>query len=176
MMFRNKLARIILAFAALAALLGVACSLGISPTPITLEHTVIETVEVTRIVEVTQQVVVTELVESTLAVGGYPAAMLEGRWEETWGVGDDTDVTYHDVYEISADPNGEITVVCPDRPEYVFEPGIFDGKTLEVSFVNGEYVVTYRMHFDESGSMMIGTAETNHGVLARVVWAKLEDG
>jgi hypothetical protein len=57
-------------------------------------------------------------------------AAISGKWEETWGVGEQTNVNYADVYIITINKQGQASIVCPQRKNYVFEKTDFDGKKI----------------------------------------------
>lgn len=99
--------------------------------------------------------------------------VLVGQWEEYWGVGDRSDVTYHDVYEMTLGEEKEVQITCPDRPDYKFEKITFDGTTLNVRLDNEGFFIDYVLTFAEDQTLLTGTAKTKNDTY-RVVWAKLK--
>lgn len=102
-----------------------------------------------------------------------PETVLVGQWEEYWGVGDHSDVAYHDVYEITLGGNKEIQITCPDRPDYEFKQITFDGAALSLRLDNSGFLIDYVLTFAEDQTLLTGTAETEKDTF-RVVWAKLK--
>lgn len=110
------------------------------------------------------------------------AAVLTGKWEETWGVGEQTNVNYADVYIISVDKQGKASIVCPQRKNYVFEQVNFDGKKItthllikDLKYGAGDAWVDYSLELQDDKKVFKGTALTKAGKKASIIWKKIAD-
>lgn len=104
---------------------------------------------------------------------------IAGEWEETWGVGEETNVDYSDVYLITMNSKNKPTIQCPKRKNYLFEQTTFDGKKLfthliikDLKFDAGDSWVDYTMEFQEKENSFKGIALTKAGKKASIIWAR----
>ncbi len=107
-------------------------------------------------------------------------AAISGKWEETWGVGEQTNVNYADVYIISIDKQGRANINCPQRANYLFEQTSFDGKKISTHLVikdlkygAGDAWVDYSLELQEDKKVFRGTALTKAGKKATISWKKI---
>lgn len=104
---------------------------------------------------------------------------ITGQWEETWGVGEQTNVDYADVYVITTDKQNKPAITCPKRKNYVFEQTTFDGKRIithlvikDLKYGAGDAWVDYNLEIQEDKSFK-GTALTKAGKKATIIWKKI---
>jgi hypothetical protein len=97
------------------------------------------------------------------------AAIVAGSWSETWGVGGETDVAYHDVYEIKGSGTA-LAIACPARPNYVFQKISLEGDRLVVQIENRGLVIDYDLRLHPSGTKLVGRAKTSKGTDVPIVW------
>lgn len=109
-------------------------------------------------------------------------AAISGRWEETWGVGGQTNVNYADVYIINIGKQGEPSIVCPQRKNYVFEKIAFDGKKItthliikDLKYGAGDAWVDYSLELQDDQRTFKGTAITKAGKKAVISWKKITE-
>ena len=102
-----------------------------------------------------------------------------GSWAETWGVGEDTNVDYSDVYLIEKQ-GGNFKMTCPKRKNYLFESVSFDGKELKAKLIIKDLKydaddtwVDYSMQLQDNQQSFKGTALTKAGKQAKILWTKL---
>ena len=82
-----------------------------------------------------------------------------GNWREFWGVEGETDVTYHDEYQVGM--NGAQAFVVPmnqEDPDQINTVAI-DGDSLDL-VIHTSFDVHYLLHLDAGGATMSGTATT----------------
>jgi hypothetical protein len=95
---------------------------------------------------------------SAPALGAYC-----GGWQETWGVNEVTDVTYHDIYLVDL-RGSALTFAAPGQPHYDFRRVELLADHLEVELVNRssglDFVIVYDMVMDRDGQAMQGVATT----------------
>ena len=96
-----------------------------------------------------------------------------GSWRETWGVGEETDVDFQDVY-VFAIHGGALTASCPEKDSYVFGDVQVDGDRLQVQLVNGSVVIDYDMRFAPSGQQFDGKAVTSEDVHRTIRWDRAD--
>ncbi|HOU90119.1 MAG TPA: hypothetical protein PLU22_03690 [Polyangiaceae bacterium] len=86
-----------------------------------------------------------------------------GGWQETWGVNEVTDVTYHDIYLVDL-RGSALTFTAPGQPHYEFRRVELLADHLEVELVNPssgmDFVIVYEMVMDPDGEAMQGVATT----------------
>jgi hypothetical protein len=106
---------------------------------------------------------------------------LSGEWEETWGVGEKTNVDYSDVYTITINSKGKPVINCPKRKNYQFEQTSFDGKKLlthliikDLKFDAGDSWVDYTMELEAGSNNFKGSALTKAGKKASILWKKVK--
>lgn len=109
-------------------------------------------------------------------------AAISGKWEETWGVGEQTNVNYADVYIITINKQGQASIVCPQRKNYVFEKIAFDGKKItthllikDLKYGAGDAWVDYSLELQDDQKVFKGTAITKAGKKAAISWKKITE-
>jgi hypothetical protein len=103
-----------------------------------------------------------------------PRTAMVGQWEEYWGVGDNSDVTYNDIYDITLDSNDEIQMTVVESPQYKFRNIVFDGRNLSFQLDNNGFLIDYALTFGNDLSLLTGIAETSADKRFRIVWAKIK--
>lgn len=107
------------------------------------------------------------VVAPALGCGGKPAPAAPsearpaqlGAWREFWGVEGETDVTYHDEYEVAM--SGGQPVVRPrnqEHPDDIRSVRI-DGDAFDL-VIHTSFDVHYQLRLDPGGDSMSGTATT----------------
>ncbi len=103
-----------------------------------------------------------------------PAAVQKsvvGNWREFWGVDGDTDVTYHDEYQVGL--NGDHGFVLPmnqEHPDQINTVTI-DGDSLDL-VIHTSFDVHYQLHLDAGGDSLSGTATTPDKVIP-IRWERI---
>ena len=100
---------------------------------------------------------------------------LAGSWSETWGVEGESDVGYHDVYEIGG-TGSKLVVSCPARPYYQFRKVELQGARLVVELENDGLVIHYDLTLDPAGEKLVGRATTSAGTDVSIVWDRVRKG
>lgn len=98
----------------------------------------------------------------------------EGKWTETWGVGQKTDVNYHDRYTIAADSDGRREITCQSSDHFRFIDVVFDKDLLTFKMINmtGNDTLPYVLRLNKKSSKMIGTAISVRGEKTNIEWAR----
>jgi hypothetical protein len=105
---------------------------------------------------------------------------INGSWSENWGAGEETNVTYSDVYVIKQITESKIEISCPKRQNYVFEEVSFDGNKVTIRLVikdlkygQEDSWVKYDLDLQQNKSSFVGTAQTKAGKKVKIIWTKL---
>lgn len=106
--------------------------------------------------------------------GTFDADRVVGTWVETWGEPGNSDVDYHDVYELRVE-NHRLVITCPEKPMYTFERVTFDGKRLFVRLENSGVVIKYALDYERAVRRFRGSAATSRGNNVPIVWELLGD-
>lgn len=96
--------------------------------------------------------------EVTAPKPSEPATVV-GRWREFWGVEGQTDVVYHDEYEVGYD--GDVPFVLPlnqEHPDKISRVTMNDNALDLV--IETAFEVHYQLRLDPGGASMSGTATT----------------
>lgn len=82
-----------------------------------------------------------------------------GLWREQWGIPGETDVDYHDEYEVGMD-NGRAYVIprSQEHPDEIQSVRI-EGDTLDL-VIHTSFDIHYVLRLDPGGASMSGTATT----------------
>ena len=107
------------------------------------------------------------------APAASPLQRFVGTWRETWGVGEETDVDYQDVY-VFALAGATLSASCPEKPSYEFGAVTIDGDRLQVQLVNAPVVIDYDMRLAPSGQQLDGTAVTSEAVHRTIRWDRAD--
>ncbi len=111
--------------------------------------------------------------EQRAPVASAPLQRFVGTWRETWGVGEETDVDFQDVY-IFALAGGSLSASCPEKESYEFGAVKIDGDRLRVQLVNGEVIIDYDMRLAPTGQQFDGTAVTSEDIHRTIRWDRAE--
>jgi hypothetical protein len=102
----------------------------------------------------------------------------EGRWIENWGVGQETDIDYHDRYTISKDElSKSMKIWSTDKDHYRFCDVVVNGNVLELKLVNtmGYDTMPYRLVMEPGNNKMTGYAYSVHGRKMNIEWLREEE-
>lgn len=104
-----------------------------------------------------------------------PADKIVGTWKETWGVGQDTDVNYHDIYIININIWNKVQISAPDRKTYKFQNISYENRRLKFELINttGDYVMPYDLVLDKGGDKMVGKARSIKGKQVNIEWNRV---
>jgi hypothetical protein len=108
---------------------------------------------------------------ATATVAARPTVL--GKWREYWGTPGETDVTYHDEYEVG-DKDGQPYVVplAQDHPD-VINTVTIKGDDLDL-VIQTAFEVHYQLHLDAGGATMSGTATTPDKTVP-IRWERITD-
>jgi hypothetical protein len=101
----------------------------------------------------------------------------EGHWTENWGVGQETDIDYHDKYIIKKDEvTGMMRIWSADKDQYRFCDVSADGNVLELKLVNttGYDTMPYHLVMEKGNNKMTGYAYSVHGRKMNIEWFRDE--
>lgn len=102
----------------------------------------------------------------------------EGRWIENWGVGQETDINYHDRYTISKDELSQsMKIWSTDKDYYRFCDVMVNGNVLELKLVNtsGYDTMPYHLEMEPGNNKMTGWAYSVHGRKMNIEWLREEE-
>lgn len=85
-------------------------------------------------------------------------AHLVGTWREFWGAPGETDVTYHDEYQVTFADGVAGVVSMSDHPDEIKSVTI-DGHSLDL-VIHTAFDVHYQLHLEADGNNLTGTATT----------------
>lgn len=104
-----------------------------------------------------------------------------GSWKETWGVGQETDVKYNDVYVIGLVSGSGLSVACPEKKQYRPQNVEQDGNRLSFrleirddKYATGGSHVDYKLNLQRDRRTLEGTATTNEGKQFNIRWDKTQ--
>ncbi len=83
-----------------------------------------------------------------------PKEKIVGEWKEYWGVGQETDVTYSNTYEIQITAEGEIILKC--------------------KIPNEKFYIYYKMKLSSDGKWMEGPISNSRNQTDYVKWEKIK--
>lgn len=97
-----------------------------------------------------------------------------GKWSETWGVGQETDVAYHDKYTITRTADGAKEISCQSNEAYRFIDVVFEKMFLTFKIVNtsGNDTLPYSLQIDKKSKKMKGHAYSIRGVKTNIEWIR----
>jgi hypothetical protein len=132
----------------------------------------------TSVVEETEQAAETatsqtEEVTEQPAQAATGKEALVGRWKETWGVGQVTDVTYNDIYVITLGEDGKLSFSCEGRPNYSFGDVQFEDNVLKVTLDNNGFIIDYVMTLSADGNSFTGEATTPEDTF-NILWERVQ--
>lgn len=117
------------------------------------------------------------LVVSCLSFTRDGAPQWEGRWIENWGVGQETDIDYHDRYTISKDELSQsMKIWSTDKEYYRFCDVQVNGNVLELKLINttGYDTMPYHLEMERNNKKMTGWAYSVHGRKMNIEWLREE--
>ncbi|MDQ3111487.1 MAG: hypothetical protein M3R17_16490 [Bacteroidota bacterium] len=98
----------------------------------------------------------------------------DGKWSETWGVGQKTDIDYHDQYTIRKGDTNPIT--CQSSESFVFIDVRFNKDSLTFMQVNisGNDTMPYYLRIDKKGKKLKGMAYSVRGERTNIEWKRVK--
>lgn len=98
----------------------------------------------------------------------------EGYWSETWGVGQKTDVTYHDKYTIAKNADGVREISCQSSEYYRFIDVKFEKDSLTFKIINtsGMDTLPYYLRIDKKGKKLTGIAYSIRDERTNIEWVR----
>jgi hypothetical protein len=98
----------------------------------------------------------------------------EGYWSETWGVGQETDVDYHDKYTIAKNTDGTREITCQSSEFYRFIDVKFDKDSLTFKIINtsGMDTLPYYLKLDKKGKKLKGIAYSIRDERTNIEWVR----
>ena len=113
------------------------------------------------------------------ACTNHPKKKLIGEWKEYWGVGQETDVTYNNIFKVQITTDGEIILKCTTKDNYLFDKVLFDGTELSfrkenTSDPNEKFFVYYKMKLSSDGKWMEGPINNSKNQTNFVKWEKIK--
>ncbi len=98
----------------------------------------------------------------------------DGHWSETWGVGQKTDVTYHDQYTIRR--SSETPISCQTSEFYNFIDIKFEGDSLTFKIINtsGNDTLPYYLRMDKKSKKLKGIAYSIRDEKTRIEWKRVK--
>ncbi|MEO5643950.1 MAG: hypothetical protein ABIQ40_20230 [Bacteroidia bacterium] len=98
----------------------------------------------------------------------------EGKWSETWGVGQKTDVDYNDRYTITKNPEGVSEITCQTNEFYRFIDISIRKNQLTFKIINtsGNDTLPYSLQISKKGDKMKGTAYSVRGEKTNIEWIR----
>lgn len=82
-----------------------------------------------------------------------------GMWKEFWAPGQQTDVTYHDEYEVSVSESGSVSVKLKNTDGANISGAEFSAGVLTFT-QKTSFEVRYQLRLSSDGSVLEGTATT----------------
>jgi hypothetical protein len=104
---------------------------------------------------------------------GKKRPKFDGRWVETWGVGQKTDINYHDEYTIRMSDSKPIS--CQTSEHFVFIDIHFTKDSLTFKQINttGNDTMPYFLRIDKKGKRLKGIAYSIRGERTNITWKKV---
>lgn len=108
-------------------------------------------------------------------VGGKVNSKWIGTWSETWGVGQKSDVDYHDIYHITKSKHGKPELTA-DKSEYRFIDVNFSRSDLTFKLINttGNDTMPYVLHLDEGNDKITGYAYSIRKEKKNIEWDRVK--
>lgn len=109
--------------------------------------------------------------------GKTRAYKYDGKWSETWGVGQKTDVTYHDQYTIRRGASSESDqITCQSSGHYRFIDIKFEADSLTFKIINtsGNDTLPYYLRIDKKGKKMKGIAYSVRNERTIIEWKRVK--
>lgn len=105
---------------------------------------------------------------------------LIGQWKEHWGIGVETNVNYNDLYKISIDDAGKISINCTNKKKYKIDQVLFDGQEISFrkqnkSYPLGRFYVYYKLKLHDDLRWMEGPITNTKKQKDYVKWQKVAD-
>jgi hypothetical protein len=109
-----------------------------------------------------------------LCSSGKGKYKFDGKWSETWGVGQETDIDYHDQYTISKKSAAPIT--CQSSDSFIFIDVEFKKDSLTFKQINttGNDTMPYYLRINKKGDLLKGIAYSVRGERTNIEWAKVK--
>ena len=107
--------------------------------------------------------------------GGKKMSKWIGTWSETWGVGQESDVDYHDIYHITQNP-GKKLMLTADKSEYRFIEVNFSRSDLTFKLINttGNDTMPYVLHLEEGNDKITGYAYSIRKEKKNIAWDRVK--
>ncbi len=101
---------------------------------------------------------------------------IEGRWKEYWGIGEETDIRYHDIFIIYIDTEN-IYISCENRSNYTIRKIVLDEQELSFELFNklDDDIIPYALTIRPGVKRLDGFALDVRGVETRIKWKKIPD-
>ena len=102
-----------------------------------------------------------------------PAAKspFSGTWKETWAVGQESDVSYQDVYEVSGKTKN-LLIRCTSHANYKFENIRIKGRNIRFDLINDTYRLPYDLTLQPGNKTMKGKATGITNETVPILWEK----
>ncbi|RYE21601.1 MAG: hypothetical protein EOP42_25655 [Sphingobacteriaceae bacterium] len=114
------------------------------------------------------------------AAAADPKQNLVGQWKEHWGIGVETNVNYNDLYKITVDNGGKISINCINKKKYKIDQVLFDGHEISFrkqnkSYPLGRFYVYYKLKLHDDLRWMEGPITNSKKQKDYVKWGKVTD-
>ncbi len=96
-----------------------------------------------------------------------------GKWLEFWGKPGETDVAYHDQYQVGYDGDKPFVRPLDQAHADVINSVTIDGDNVDL-IIRTSFEVHYQLHLDPGGDSMTGTATTPDRTLP-IRWERIRD-
>jgi hypothetical protein len=102
---------------------------------------------------------------------------LVGKWSENWGVNEETDVDYHDIYWVTVDPNHKYDI-RPEKDYYRFDDIRWADSVLSFNLINttGMDTMPYWLKFNKKNTDKLeGKAYSVQKELRTIEWVRVRE-
>lgn len=108
-----------------------------------------------------------------------PKTKLIGEWKEYYGVGEETDVAYNNIYKIQLTTEGDIVITCLTRNNYLFDKILFDGNELSYRkentiYPNEKFYIYGRLKLNSNEKWLEGTVVNSRDKSSNIKWEKIK--
>lgn len=102
-----------------------------------------------------------------------PSQKLNGRWKEFYAAGQNTDVSYNDIYQIKVNAPTDIKIICETDSNQVVSKILFDSEELTLEINSHGYKLPYKLKF-KSDEILEGETITIRGESKIIKWQKIK--
>ena len=115
-----------------------------------------------------------------LSCSNDPKTKIIGQWKEYYGIGEETDVDYNEIYKIRFGSEGDLMITCLSYDAYLFDNIVFDSEELSfrkenTSDPDEKFYIYGKLKLNSKGDWFEGTMKNSRGKTSHVKWEKIKN-